>query len=212
LSISRDASREEGHPTVAHTNADQPVRVEVDLRALELLAPDPRTDDVTLRTLRTGALIHLPGPVLGMVAGYWRADYFQGHPDHPGATRLLELLSDTESRQQVESGVIVCEARVAAEWTEPGPTAIEGIRLGALRALLADLPLPDDALVVIAPAEHPWEDRWSPMSPYIHAGLYAADTSGGGNYGVVHDPDPGLAGEDAAPHSAITAVVFSPSN
>lgn len=61
---------------------------------------------------------------------------------------------------------------MAQGWAQPGPMAIEGIRLGALRARLGELDeLPDDALVVMAPGyTHPGDD-YSPMAEHIGTGV-----------------------------------------
>ncbi|MFF8786940.1 hypothetical protein [Streptomyces sp. NPDC015125] len=87
-----------------------------------------------------------------------------------------------------------------------------GFRLGDLRNRLNALcDMPDDALVVISPADHPHDSRWSPAAQYVSTGLYAPDTTGGGNYGHIYDTDPDDE-EDRAPQGAVPAVVLYPSN
>jgi hypothetical protein len=104
------------------------------------------------------------------------------------------------------------EARVATSWTESYPTALSGWRLSDLRALVEEhADLPDSTLVVISPAGHPADSRWSPVA-YASTGRYAPNMGGGGNYGrfwsdEVADEEDG----DRVPAGTVPAIELSPS-
>ncbi|MER0477066.1 hypothetical protein ABR737_01605 [Streptomyces sp. Edi2] len=180
--------------------------VEVDCRALEV------DGLASLDCLRLDGVIHLHQPALGIAAGHWRAGAWQREHGRPSASRILEPITDAEAAAYADRGYTVHQARVAPNWVEPRPRELIGFRLGDLRRQLAALcEMPDDALVVISPADHPDESRWSPAALYVSTGLYAPDTSGGGNYGRMYDAEPDDE-EDRAPEGAVPAVVLHPSN
>ncbi|MYZ37922.1 hypothetical protein GT002_23140 [Streptomyces sp. SID4917] len=100
------------------------------------------------------------------------------------------------------------EARVADGWTSPWPVQAQGMRLGELRARLAELANVDDnALVVIAPPDH-YDDGgdYTPVS-FLHTALYVPDFSGRGSVGGLYEMHP-RSSADAAPPGALPAVAL----
>jgi len=171
-------------------------KVEVDLHALALQG------DTTFRDLREGAVIRLVQNTLGIPAGWWQAGctYSNGGGGHRYSCRRLTSLPGP-----VEGAVV---ARVADGWTSPWPVQVRGMRLGELRARLAELPdVDDDALVVIAPPDHGADGgEFSPVW-FVHPGLYVPDFTGRGSVGGLYETHPRNP-VDAAPAGALPAVAL----
>ncbi len=171
-------------------------KVEVDLHALALQG------DTTFRDLREGAVIRFVQNTLGIPAGWWQAGctYSNGGGGHQYSCRRLTALPGP-----VEDAVV---ARVADGWTSPWPVQVRGMRLGELRARLAELPdVDDDALVVIAPPDHGADGgEFSPVW-FVHPGLYVPDFTGRGSVGGLYETHPRNPA-DAAPAGALPAVAL----
>ncbi|MFD3422081.1 hypothetical protein [Streptomyces decoyicus] len=83
------------------------------------------------------------------------------------------------------------------------------MRLRDVREFLAQHPdLPDDALVVVSPADHHSEGDDSPAMPGLEAGAYVPAMSDRGNYGTFWHPK---WSEEPRPENSIPAVHLSPS-
>lgn len=171
-------------------------KVEVDLHALAVQG------DTTFPDLREGAVIRLDHDTLGIPAGWWRAGvaYSNGGGVHRYPCRSLTLLPGP-----VEGGAV---ARVADGWTSPWPVQAQGMRLGELRARLAELAdVDEDALVVIAPPDHCADGGEYSPACFVHTGLYVPDFTGRGSVGGLYETHPRNPA-DAAPPGALPAVAL----
>lgn len=176
---------------------------QVDCRALAMDGP------VAFADLAMGTVIELPDTILGIPAGYWEAGPWQHSHGSGGRTRSLTAATDHQVAKAQGGNRQVPTASVAPDWSEPRPEVLEGMRLSELRDLIeltADMD--GDTLVVAAPADHPSPDRYSPLARSHYPGLYAPDTTGGGNYGSVYAHDEA----DQAPSGSVPALIVSPSN
>ncbi|MFE1190167.1 hypothetical protein [[Kitasatospora] papulosa] len=173
-----------------------PEKVEVDLHALTLQG------DTTFCDLREGTVIRLDQDILGIPAGWWRAGsaYSNGGGGHRYRCRTLTPAGGPHDGAPA--------ARVADGWSSPWPVQAHGVRLGELRARLAELAdVGDDALVVLAPPDHCADGgEFSPVS-FVHTGLYVPDTTGRGSVGGLYETHPRNPA-DAAPPGALPAVAL----
>jgi hypothetical protein len=184
---------------------DETSRYEVDCRALSVECTLP------FRMLPMGAVIELSEPLLGIPAGRWVTGAWQHAFGADSPTRSLQLAEPEYLEKYEAAGQPVLAASVAPQWRCPFPTHLEGMRLSDLRALIAEwADQPGDTLVVLAPADHPWEGRYSPASTHASTGLYLPHPDGS-SYGRVYETEP-KEEEDRAPHGAVPALVISPSN
>lgn len=171
--------------------------VEVDLRALVVDGTG------SLHDLPTGSVIYLPETMLGLPAGFWRAGSFQSLEGQ--AARLLEQMSWQEREEHFRAGAPVHRVRVAPGWHEPRPVRVPGLRVGQLRAVLSRAELSDEALVILAPPEHPTGD-FSPAH-HLATGHYVPHPTGLGTSGEYSDVP-----SDAVPPGAISALVLRPAS
>ena len=143
-----------------------------------------------------------------MRAGYWHTRWWQGRPGTPGAARILQFAGERASGSRAGDARA---ARVSALWAEPYLTAVSGWRLSDLRALIEEhADLPDDTLVLIGPADHPADDRWSPAGSAT-TGRYAPTLDGGGNYGQFWSDDCADDEDDPILSDTLPALALIPS-
>ncbi|MDX3694969.1 hypothetical protein PV726_32450 [Streptomyces europaeiscabiei] len=178
--------------------------VHVDTRALDV------NGLAGLGALRLDDVIRLDEPALGMTAGHWRAGFRQATRN--GQAVELRQISDAEAGAYAFAGNTVRSARVSPSWASPFGLELEGMRLSDLRAALENLKdLPDDALVVITSATHPWDGRHSPAETGLSTGRYVPNPTGGGYGDIYYDEFADRPDEDV-PADAVAAVFLSPTN
>ncbi|MFK0047772.1 hypothetical protein ACIQU4_27525 [Streptomyces sp. NPDC090741] len=147
--------------------------VAVDVRALDV------DGHVGLTKVPRDHLLRLQEDTLGIKAGLLRTGWTYRKGSYPCTLRDLEPLPTHEAEELIAQGVPVHEARRAPEWTGDFPVLVLGLRLGELRAALAAVDLPDDAIVAIDAADFPAQGIGSPASTYLGAGYYQPEPSSG---------------------------------
>ncbi|OEV13787.1 hypothetical protein [Streptomyces nanshensis] len=147
--------------------------VAVDVSALHVEGED-------FEQLPRDRLLRLHEDTLGMTAGFVRTfygPYTKGL--YPGTLRDLEPVPDAEAAALIAAGTHVHDARRAEGWSGDFPVTVHGLRVGQLRAVLAQVDLPDDALVAIGAADFPDEGIGSPASTRVEVGYYRPDPARG---------------------------------
>nr|WP_024126557.1 hypothetical protein [Streptomyces sp. FR1]AHE39176.1 hypothetical protein pFRL3_399 [Streptomyces sp. FR1] len=178
--------------------------VAVDVRALEVdgypgLAQVPRDH-----------LLRLEEDTLGMKAGMLRTDWTYSKGTYPCSLRDLEPLEADAADALIAAGVPVHEARRAPAWRGAFPVLVQGLRLSELRAALAGIDLPDDAIVAIRAADYPSQGIGSPADVRVEAGYYQPDPASGTSgwaFGGAIDY-----AEDGAIPAHVPALVLKPTH
>ncbi|MFB8406547.1 hypothetical protein [Streptomyces sp. NPDC055912] len=184
---------------------DEKNTVAVDVRALVV------GGHTTFADVAAEELLHLEEDTLGMKAGLWYTDggtYTLGA--RQGRLRDLAPVTDEEAAELVVDGAPIHDARLAPDWTCAFPALVVGLSLGELRAALANIDLPDEAIVAIRSAEFPRQGAGSPASPRVEAGYYRPDparASSGEAFGGPIDSD-----EDGTIPAHLPALVLRPTH
>ncbi|MFD7559911.1 hypothetical protein ACFV9E_36015 [Streptomyces sp. NPDC059835] len=147
--------------------------VAVDVRALDV------DSHAGLAQVPKNHLLRLQEDTLGIKAGLLRTGRTYSRGSYPCTLRDLEPLPSHEADDLIAQGIPVHEARRAPEWTGNFPVLVRGLRLGELRAALAAVDLPDDAIVAIDAADYPDQGIGSPASTHLGAGYYQPDPASG---------------------------------
>ena len=184
------------------TNDDS--KVAVDVRALSVDGYD------CLYAVPQGHLLLLEEPTLGMKAGYLRAHWGYGWGSYPAPLRELVPVTPERAQELIGQGTPVHAARRSADWNSDFPVLVRGLRLGELRAALANIDLPDDAIVAIGSATHPQEFISSPAAPRVEVGFYEPDPANG-TYGYAAGGAPDL-NEDGNVPLHLPALVLNPTH
>lgn len=183
---------------------DDKVTVAVDVRALEVdghagLAQVPRDH-----------LLRLEEDTLGMKAGVLRTGWTYGKGAYPCTLRDLEPVAPDSAETLVAGGMPVHDARRAPSWRGDFPVLVQGLRLSELREILADIDLPDDAIVAIRAADYPSPGIGSPADVHVEAGHYQPDPASGTSgwaFGGAIDYD-----EDGGIPAHLPALVLKPTH
>ncbi|MEW2434388.1 hypothetical protein AB0952_09410 [Streptomyces caniferus] len=147
--------------------------VAVDVRALEV------DGYASLAQVPQDHLLRLREDTLGIKAGLVKTNWTYQRGSYPCTLRDLEPLSADEAEALIAAGTPVYDARRAPDWSGKFPALVLGLRLSELRAALAAVDLPDDAIVAIRAAEFPSEGVGSPADPHVQAGFYQPDPASG---------------------------------
>ncbi|MFI8932407.1 hypothetical protein ACIG3E_32685 [Streptomyces sp. NPDC053474] len=159
-----------------------------------------------LASVRTGHLVHLVEDALGLASGHYQVGHYQGRPER--GERSLHAVSAVDAATIRDEGAAVYRAAPDPSWRHPFATPVNGLRLGEVRAFLSQhADLPDDALVVIGPADHHAEGD-SPALRGITVGAYVPAMSARGNYGDFWSAE---LSDTPRPERSIPAVHVSPS-
>ncbi|MFD3422117.1 hypothetical protein [Streptomyces decoyicus] len=147
--------------------------VAVDVRALEV------DGYPSLAQVPQEHLLRLREDTLGIKAGLLKANWTYHKGSYPCALRDLEPLPADEAEALISAGTPVHDAHRAPDWSGKFPALVLGLRLGELRAALAAVDLPDDAIVAIRAAEFPRQGVGSPADTDVEAGYYQPDPASG---------------------------------
>lgn len=147
--------------------------VAVDVRALEV------DGYPSLAQVPMDHLLRLEEDHLGMKAGTLRADWAYSKGTYPCSLRDLEPLEADAADVLIAAGVPVHDARCAPAWRGAFPVLVQGLRLSELRAVLASVDLPDDAIVAIRAADYPSPGIGSPADVRVEIGYYQPDPASG---------------------------------
>ncbi|MFJ8677352.1 hypothetical protein [Streptomyces sp. NPDC093589] len=147
--------------------------VAVDVHALDV------DGHASLAQVPRDHLLRLQEDTLGIKAGLLKTNWTYNRGSYPSTLRDLEILPADEAEALISDGTPVHVARRATDWSGEFPVLVRGLRLGQLRAAIAAIELPDDAIVAIGAADFPDQGIGSPAAPLVEVGYYQPDPASG---------------------------------